>query len=101
MNKLVYLTRDTNKRKGETNTEGWTELLSKTLNSNTINSLAVIVKSLNKGQATCRQAFLYNQKLTKFLITSQILPDTFGNFLIDSFVIAMLLQKVTQVKSLP
>lgn len=80
MNKLVYPTRDTNKRKGETSTEGWTELLSKTLNSNTINSLVIIVKSLNKSQATCRQAFLYNQKLAKFLITSQILPDTFGNF---------------------
>lgn len=63
----------------ETNTEGWTQLLSKTLNSNTINSHAVLVKSLNKGQATCRQAFLY-EKLAKFLITSQILPYAFGNF---------------------
>lgn len=41
----------------ETNTERWAQLLSKTLNSNTINSHAVLVKSLNKGQATCRQAF--------------------------------------------
>lgn len=69
MNKLVYLTRDANKRKGETNTEGWTQLLFKILNSNTINSLAVIVKSLNKGQATKQLAdrpFFTTSSLLRF-----------------------------------
>lgn len=78
MNKLAYLTINVYKRKGETNTEGWMQLLSKTLNSNITYILAM---SLSQVWIKAKQiAFLYNRKLVKFLITSQILPDIFGNF---------------------
>lgn len=41
MNKLAYLTINVYKRKGEANTGGWTQLLSKPLNGNTIYILAM------------------------------------------------------------